>query len=56
MVAGIDSSNAGSILLHETLGFVYSGTIRKAGYKFGKWLDLIFYQYELQGPETPTES
>lgn len=47
MVAGIEDSNEGSKLMHEKLGFRYSGTIRKAGYKFGKWLDLSFYQYEL---------
>jgi phosphinothricin acetyltransferase len=55
MVAGIDASNEGSKLMHEKLGFIPSGIIRKAGYKFGKWLDLAFYQYQLQGPETPIE-
>ncbi len=55
MVAGIDGSNEISILMHEKLGFSNCGVIRKAGYKFGKWLDLVFYQYELQGPSVPTE-
>ena len=55
MVAGIDASNEGSRLMHEKLGFSHSGTIRKAGYKFGKWLDLSFYQYELKGPDRPTD-
>jgi L-amino acid N-acyltransferase YncA len=55
LVAGIDSTNEESIKLHERLGFTYSGTIKKAGFKFGKWLDLVFYQLELNGPETPTE-
>ncbi|MBU2702574.1 phosphinothricin acetyltransferase [Sporomusaceae bacterium BoRhaA] len=55
LVAGIDGNNEGSRLMHEKLGFTYSGTIRKAGYKFGKWLDLCFYQYELRGPLNPTE-
>ena len=55
MVAGIDASNEGSRLMHEKLGFSHSGTILKAGYKFGKWLDLSFYQYELKGPARPTE-
>lgn len=56
MVAAIDAGNAGSRHFHEALGFTYSGTIRKAGYKFGKWLDLVFYQYELHGPERPAEN
>jgi len=55
MVAGIDANNEGSKLLHEKLGFNKSGIIKKAGYKFGKWLDLVFYQYQLQGPKHPCE-
>ncbi|GMB08235.1 GNAT family N-acetyltransferase [Thermolongibacillus altinsuensis] len=55
LVAGIDSANEESIKLHERLGFTYSGTIKKAGFKFGKWLDLVFYQLDLNGPEKPTE-
>ncbi|HWJ79955.1 MAG TPA: GNAT family N-acetyltransferase [Niallia sp.] len=55
MIGGIDSTNKGSILVHEKLGFTYSGTIKKAGYKFGKWLDLDFYQLDLKGPIHPVE-
>ncbi len=55
IVAGIDADNNKSIKLHEKLGFKYSGTITKAGYKFGKWLDLTFYQLELIGPKEPIE-
>lgn len=56
MVAGIDGSNEKSIKMHEKLGFEYSGTIKKAGYKFEKWLNLVFYQLELKGPKNPVES
>jgi len=56
MVACIDSLNEGSIKIHEKFGFKYSGTITKAGYKFGKWLDLVFYQLDLAGPKDPVES
>ena len=55
MIAGIDSQNEGSIHLHEALGFIRTGTIQKAGYKFGRWLDLVFYQLMLKGPAQPTE-
>lgn len=55
LVAGIDSLNTGSIYMHKKSGFTYSGTIKNAGYKFGRWLDLDFYQLELKGPENPTE-
>jgi len=55
LVAGIDASNENSIKMHEKLGFHHSGTIKKAGFKFGKWLDLAFYQLELLGPGEPID-
>lgn len=55
LIAGIDATNEQSIKTHERLGFTYSGTIQKVGFKFDRWLDLSFYQLELNGPETPTE-
>jgi len=55
MVAAIDSENTGSIELHKKLGFEYAGTIKKSGFKFGKWLDLVFYELKLKGPEKPVE-
>ena len=50
MVGSIDATNVASIRAHEKLGFTYSGTIKNAGYKFEKWLDLAFYQLDLPGP------
>jgi L-amino acid N-acyltransferase len=55
LVGGIDASNTASIKLHETMGFKYSGTIEHAGFKFGRWLDLAFYQLILKTPEHPVE-
>ena len=55
MVGGIDATNAVSIALHEQLGFVHAGTIRESGYKFGRWLDLAFYQLTLQTPRNPVD-
>lgn len=42
MIAGIDAANAGSIRLHETLGFHASPPLPEVGTKFGRWLDLVF--------------
>ena len=42
MVGGIDSSNAGSLAMHEGLGFERQGCLKGVGRKFGKSLDLIF--------------
>lgn len=55
MVGGIDVTNHGSIAMHETLGFTYAGTIRQAGFKFGRWLDLGFWQLLLETPEDPRD-
>ncbi|MBA2115189.1 GNAT family N-acetyltransferase [Bremerella alba] len=55
LVGGIDMSNAGSVRLHEKLGFELSGTIRQAAYKFDRWLDLGLYQLTLPTPTNPVE-
>jgi len=55
MVGGIDAANRTSIALHERLGFTHAGTVRHAGYKFGRWLDLAFYQLLLETPARPVE-
>jgi L-amino acid N-acyltransferase len=55
MVGGIDVENAASIALHRKLGFSHAGTIRHAGYKFGRWLDLAFYQLTLDTPTAPVD-
>jgi L-amino acid N-acyltransferase YncA len=56
LVGGIEASNSSSIALHESLGFTHAGTIREAGYKFGRWLDLSFYQLTLQTPTAPSDA
>ncbi len=55
MVGGIDAANEASIALHEKLGFQPAGIVKEAGYKFGRWLDLAFYQKILNSPTHPTE-
>ena len=55
MMGGIDASNSGSIALHERLGFKHVATLPEVGYKFGRWLDLSFYQLLLDTPLVPVE-
>jgi phosphinothricin acetyltransferase len=55
LVAGIDAANAASIALHEQLGFERAGIIHHAGFKFGRWLDLAFYERRLQTPAAPVD-
>ena len=39
-----DSANAASIGLHRGLGFEHVGTMKAAGWKFGRWLDVVVMQ------------
>jgi phosphinothricin acetyltransferase len=55
LIGGIDASNEASIALHQALGFEHAGTIRQAGFKFGRWLDLAFYQRLLETPLNPVD-
>jgi phosphinothricin acetyltransferase len=53
LIGAIDSQNTASIQLHRGLGFQHAGTIRQVGFKFGRWLDLDFYQLILETPKQP---
>jgi L-amino acid N-acyltransferase len=44
MIAGIDADNAVSIRLHRSLGFDEVGRFHEVGFKFGRWLDLVFME------------
>ena len=48
MIAVIgDSENVGSIGVHASLGFHMVGTLRAAGVKFGRWVDVVSMQRAL---------
>ncbi len=55
LVGAIDSANAASIALHAGFGFAPCGTIRQAGFKFGRWLDFEFHQLLLPTPDHPVD-
>ena len=55
LIGGIDAANKASLALHEGLGFTHCGTIRQVGFKFGRWLDLSFYQLILATPLEPID-
>jgi L-amino acid N-acyltransferase len=44
MIAGIDANNAGSIKFHAGFGFEKVALIKGVGFKFNRWLDLVFMQ------------
>ena len=47
MVAGIEAGNDVSIRLHEKQGFVETARMPELGFKFGRYLDLVFLQKTL---------
>jgi L-amino acid N-acyltransferase len=54
MIAGVDADNQVSIKLHERLGFVGVAHFHEVGFKFGRWLDLVFLQCRLPATESLT--
>jgi len=55
LIGAIDAENSISKELHQKFGFHYAGTIREAGFKFGRWLNLEFYQRILASPSDPQD-
>jgi L-amino acid N-acyltransferase YncA len=55
---GITLPNAGSVGLHEAMGFTLVGVYRGVGYKLGEWHDVAWYQKTLQAerPDPPEPS
>jgi L-amino acid N-acyltransferase YncA len=44
IIAGIDASQDGSVAIHSKHGFVMAGRLRTVGYKFERWLDVVYMQ------------
>jgi L-amino acid N-acyltransferase YncA len=42
IIAGMDGEQAGSIALHAKFGFEKVGHLKQVGFKFGRWLDVIY--------------
>ena len=51
-IAGIALPNAASIALHEKFGFRKVAHFRENGIKFGRWIDVGYWQRELAEPAT----
>ena len=44
MIAGISAENPAAITFHSKLGYHHTATIPQAGYKFGRFIDLVLMQ------------
>src|SRR4051812_36389556 len=53
IIAVIDATNEASVRLHAGFGFVEVGRFPKVGFKFGRWLDVVYMELLLPGPATP---
>ncbi|MBG6287817.1 N-acetyltransferase [Pseudomonas nitroreducens] len=53
--AGIALPNAGSVGLHERMGFQHIGTFPQVGYKLGKWHDVGYWRLHMRELSTPPE-
>ena len=47
LIALIDAEQSGSIALHTRHGFVQVGRLQEVGWKFGRWLDVVYLQRSL---------
>ncbi len=48
IIAGIDADQAASIAIHAKHGFVACGRMNEVGFKFDRWLDVVFMQLMLE--------
>jgi phosphinothricin acetyltransferase len=55
MIGYIDADNAGSLALHEKLGFARVGLLPAVAYRYGKWADTVMVQRSL-GPGSTAPS
>ena len=44
IIAAIDRDQAASIALHARFGFEEVGRLREVGFKFGRWLDVVYME------------
>ena len=44
IIAAIDAENEASIRLHARFGFERVGHFKKVGFKFGRWLDVVYME------------
>jgi phosphinothricin acetyltransferase len=47
IIAGIDAEQSASIAIHAKHGFAECGRMKQVGYKFDRWLDVVFMQLML---------
>lgn len=49
VLARICTENLGSVRMMRSLGFTEAGTVHEVGHKFGRWLDVVTWEYIVPG-------
>ena len=47
IIAGIDAEQTGSVALHARFHFEKVGHFKQVGFKFGRWLDVVYMELVL---------
>jgi L-amino acid N-acyltransferase len=55
IVAGIDGEQPASVALHTKFHFEKVGHFKRLGFKFGRWLDVIYMELMLDAPRPKSE-
>jgi L-amino acid N-acyltransferase len=50
IIAGVDAEQTASVALHTKFDFEQVGRLKQVGYKFGRWLDVIYRELLLGSP------
>jgi len=56
IMAGIDAEQQPSIALHRKFGFTVCADLKQVGFKFGRWLDVVYMQLMLDGAITSAQT
>ena len=51
IIAGIDAEQDASVALHIKFDFEKVGQLKRVGFKFGRWLDVIYLELQLDAPQ-----
>ena len=51
IIAAIDATNEPSLRLHQAFGFQSVGHFKRVGYKFNRWLDVVYMELILPEPQ-----
>lgn len=55
LISVITAENKASVSMHEKLGYQKLMTMRNAGYKMGRWLDVLWFAKDIAAYENPPQ-